>query len=98
MAFRKVAKDYEGLIAAFRARAAHLQVSRQTLDDVSGLPDYYCAKLLGPKRVKHIGSVSLGPLLGALGLKLIVCEDPKSMRRYATRRKRRVEWCVRGEA
>jgi hypothetical protein len=75
-----------------------LQVSRECLDDVSGLPAFYVAKLLGPKRLKHIGMISLGPLLGALGLKLLVIEDPKTTKRYAPRRRRRVEYCVRGEA
>lgn len=67
--------DYDQLVAAFRERVAELAVPCETVDDVAGLPVRYTQKLLSPVRVKGVGPFSLGPLLGTLGLKLLVVED-----------------------
>lgn len=87
--------DYNGLLAALRLRANELQVAGETLDDVCGLPTRYVAKLLGPKPVRRIGMLSLGSLLGALGLALAVVEDAETMQRYGDRLTKRNGSAVR---
>jgi hypothetical protein len=85
--------DYDGLIAAFRLRAEELNVSRETIDAVTGLQAGYCAKLLAPVPIKKLGLVSLGPMLQALGLALCVVVDDESAARFSakmTERKREV--------
>src|SRR5258705_428025 len=54
-------------------------------DDVAGLPLRYTMKLLAPVPVKGIGRTSLGPLLGALGLKLVVAVDHEVLARIRPR-------------
>jgi len=79
-----VVRSYDELHAVLRARANELQVTREGLDAVSGLQNGYCAKLLAPVPIKAIGPVSMGPLLGALGLMLIVVEDAEMLARIAS--------------
>lgn len=67
--------DYDQLMGAFRARVAELDVPGEAIDAIAGLPLKYTMKLLAPKPVKAVGRTSLGPLLGTLGLKLLVVED-----------------------
>lgn len=68
--------SYDQVIDAFRARAAELLVSCETMEMGSGLPKGYPAKLLAKPAIKGLGRVSLGPMLWVLGLKIIVAEDP----------------------
>lgn len=77
--------DMDGLLAAFRARAEALNVSRATIDDVSGLQSGYTGKLLANPPIKNVGAMSLGPLLGALGLAIVLVEDADQMRRIKSR-------------
>ena len=60
--------DYNELITALRARAAELNLSGADADRLSGLPDRYAQKLLGPQQIRRLGATSLGPFLGALAL------------------------------
>lgn len=95
--------DYAALHGLLRARHAALGISYETLNTISGLG--YCEKLLAPmsywqdkakngKRTSRgIGPVSFGPLLQALGLVLIVAEDPAATERL----KRRQLWARRNE-
>ncbi len=76
------ASDYAGLIAAFRARADELQVSRLAIDEVAGFCSGYCAKILSPRRTRGITAMTLGPLLQTLGLKLVVVEDPEALAKF----------------
>jgi len=78
-----VVSDYDGLIAAFRARADELKVTRETLDSVTGLQSGYAGKLLAPVPMKSLGRVSLGPMLQAMGLAIVLVEDPDALRRFA---------------
>lgn len=77
--------DYDGLVAAFRARASELNVSRLTIDEVSGLQSGYASKLLATPPIKTVGAASLGPILGALGMAMVLVEDDAQMRRIASR-------------
>lgn len=80
-----VVHDYPGLLTALRERAERLNVSRAVIDDVSGLASGYAGKLLANPPMKTLGAISLGPMLGALGLSLVLIEDPDQMRRIASR-------------
>src|ERR1700704_3558888 len=81
-----IVHSYAELIAALRARVVELGTTGETVDEVSGLPARYTAKLLAlPVPVKALGPVSLAPLLGALGLKLIVAEDTEALEKIRHR-------------
>lgn len=73
------AHDYLDLHAAARARAEQLNVSRETIDDVAGLTNGYASKLLALPPIKKFGPISLGPTMRALGLKMIVVDDPEAL-------------------
>lgn len=79
-------RDYAELIAALRARAKELELSRQAIDAISGLADGYAGKLFAPVPIKGLGPISLGPILGALGLFIVLFEDAELLARYAARR------------
>jgi hypothetical protein len=82
-------RSWSDLHNALRQRAETLDVSRAILDDVSGLCSGYSAKLLAPVPTRHLGRVSLGALLGALGCKLVLQEDKEALVRVAGRLVRR---------
>jgi hypothetical protein len=71
-----IADDMAALHRILRARAEELDISREALDIATGLQKGYCAKLLAPIPSKGLGYKSLGRVLGALGLCLVVCEVP----------------------
>lgn len=70
-----ICTSYVELMDAIRARADELGVTRETLDAVSGLQAGYSSKLLAPVPIRSLGPTSLGPMLGALGLAIVVVED-----------------------
>jgi hypothetical protein len=85
----RLISDYGALLEAFRERAKELEISREGIDSIAGWADGYASKLLGgeaAKRRKIIGPLSLGLMLGTLGLKMILVEDPESTTRTLTRR------------
>jgi hypothetical protein len=82
-------RSWSDLQNALRQRAEKLDVSREVLDDLSGLQSGYCAKLLSQNPVRQIGRVSLGALLGALGVKLILAEDREQMEKIRPRLQKR---------
>ena len=65
-----IAKNYDDLLDAFRKRCAEFGTAMERIDDIAGVAKGYASKLLAHKPVRYFGRVSLGPLLGALGLKL----------------------------
>ncbi len=78
-------RDYDGLIEALRARALEIGATREAIDEVGGLQKGYAAKVLAPSAVKGLGRMSMGPVLGALGLMLVVVEDVAAMAKYSSR-------------
>jgi hypothetical protein len=80
-----VIRDYEDLIEAIRARVAELQITHETVDHVSGIQSGYTSKLLCRPPIKRLDAISLGPMLGALGLMLIAVEDPEQLARVRHR-------------
>lgn len=80
-----VVKSYDELLAALRARALELGATRKQIAEVAGLPDGYAATLLAPQPIRALGRTSLGPMLGALGLMLVVVEDEEAWARVKSR-------------
>jgi hypothetical protein len=80
-----VIADYAGLVACLRARAEALAVSNVTLDEVAGLSAGYSGHLLSPNPSRRFGAATLGPALAALGLRLVVVEDPEGLARIRGR-------------
>ena len=77
------------MIAAFRARANERRIAITSPDvaQTAGLAAYYIPKLLTPSKnpVRRIGMISLGPLLGVLGAKLVLLPDPEAEKLYGAR-------------
>lgn len=69
------------LVQALRDRRDELNVSHEVLDSISGLQSGYVSKLLAPRPIKNLGVMSFGALLGAMGLAVIVVEDPAAAAR-----------------
>ncbi len=90
-----VVSSYDALIEAIRARKAELGLSDATVDSISGLALGHTGKLLGPAQVKTLGKVSMGLMLQALGLVLIVAEDPEQTERMRAQYVQRESGSVR---
>jgi len=67
---------YAGLIEAVRARIAELHTTGIEVDERAGIPRGYTSKCCCAVPIKAFGLTSLGPVLGALGLRLYVAVDP----------------------
>ena len=76
-------------MCALRDRVDELNVSRTELDFLAGVSSGHSAKLLCPKQVKRFGSVTLGPMLGAVGCKLLLVEDAEATAKIRARAKPR---------
>ena len=87
--------SYDDLHAALRRRADELKLSRRTIDDLAGLADGYVEKLLGPSQVKKLSVRSLGAILAALGVKLVLVEDPLARAAIDLNEPKRCEYQVR---
>lgn len=89
---------YLGLVGAMRARVAELGVaiSSDNAADISGLAGDHLVKLLNPEKShKFFGLMSLGAVLGLLGVKLQLVEDEAQTRRVAKRIVKRSDSHVR---
>jgi hypothetical protein len=71
----KVITSMPDLVAAIRARRDELNISHELIDDIAGLQSGYTSKLLAPVPGKNLGYMSLGAIMGALGIGLVVVED-----------------------
>jgi hypothetical protein len=81
----RMISSYDELIAAIRDRVDEMDISRHELDFLAGLATGHSGKLLGPKRVKAFGKVTLGPTLGAIGCKLLLVEDAEQTAKIRAR-------------
>ncbi len=79
------ATDYATFIAGLRLAVDELGVTHDVVDDIAGLTRGHTNKMLRPHPGKAIGRQSLGLLLGALGLKLLIAVDPEQRARLARR-------------
>jgi hypothetical protein len=78
-------RSYDELHWILRARATELQITRETIDAVSGLQSGYSAKLLAPVPIKSLGKTSMGLMLQTLGVVLIAVEDQEALSRLRSR-------------
>ncbi len=90
--------DYDGLVAAMRARAQERKLALSSDENaaIAGLPDKYLPKLIGTNPVRRLGMISLGAVLGVLGVKLLLVADEDAERKFGLRLKTRNEKLVRG--
>jgi hypothetical protein len=87
--------DYAGMLAALRDRADELRLSREAIDQVAGLPSGYSGKILGIGQVRRLNLISLGPVLGALGVKLVMVVDGAALEQFGGRSAKRHQNRVR---
>jgi len=89
--------DYPSMMRILRERANDLHINRsgEETAKLSGLPDRYLSKLLGPRPVRRIGMRSMGAVLGVLQIKFIAVVDEEAVRRYGNRVQKRDERLVR---
>lgn len=85
----KVITSMPELVAAIRARRDELNLSHEAIDAIAGFQSGYTSKLLSPNPIRNIGYMSLGSLLGALGVALVVVEDATQRAKVESR------WCQR---
>jgi hypothetical protein len=86
----KVVSSREDLIALVRARQDELNVSCATADQLAGLADGHFSKLTCGS--KGFGFLSLFLILPALGLRIVIEEDPEMTAKLRRR------WTPRSEA
>jgi len=77
--------DYEGLRKALNAAREKRDISFERMDEITGAPPGYFAKLLGPRAIRRIGLQSLGWAFGGLGIKCVIVSDPEALARIESR-------------
>ena len=77
--------DYEGMLNAIRARVRELEIAGEAFDGYAGLPTGYLSKLTCSAPVRRIGMTSMGPLLSALGVTLVMIENAEATARLKQR-------------
>jgi hypothetical protein len=80
-----IVTDYLGLVTALRRRIVELGTGMESVDAVAGLPARYTSKLLSRNYKTSLGQTSMGPILGALGLKLAVLPDDEALAKVIDR-------------
>jgi hypothetical protein len=80
-----IVTDYLGLVTALRRRIVELGTGMESVDAVAGLPARYTSKLLSRNHRTSLGQTSMGPILGALGLKLAVLPDDEALAKVIDR-------------
>jgi len=73
------AREYHELVEILRQRTHALGTTMEVVDEVAGLPTRYTSKVFAPMAIKTLGKVSLGAILGALCLKLVVESDEEQL-------------------
>jgi hypothetical protein len=79
------AGGWGALVEAFRRAVAYRNTTLEAVSELGGLPARYANKLLAPEPMRNIGPISLGALLGALGVKLVMVQDDDAFARVADR-------------
>lgn len=73
--------DYNSLQAALRQRVVALNISYKTVDNEADLTPGHANKLLSTYPIRALGRTTLGPMLAALGIKIVIIEDPAAQAR-----------------
>jgi hypothetical protein len=84
-------RNCDELVAVVRARVAELNITHANLDDVSGVQSGYASKLLSDPPIRRFGPMSLGAVLGGLGLKLLVVQDEEALAKVRSRLVERID-------
>jgi hypothetical protein len=85
-------RDYESLLDAFRTRIKQLDVTADSVEAVAGLTRGYLGKVLKRREIPDLTRIrpfTMGIMLGALGVKLVLVEDEKQLELIRSRLKRR---------
>lgn len=77
------------LLDVIRARRDELNISHETIDNIAGLQAGYTSKMLAEKPIRGVGYMSLGAVLGSLGIGLAVVEDTEQRAKVETRWQKR---------
>jgi hypothetical protein len=77
--------DYDSLRKALNACRERRDISFERMDEITGAPPGYFAKLLGPRAIRRIGLQSLGWAFGGLGIKAIFVDDPEALKLVESR-------------
>ena len=78
-----VVTDHRGLVTALRLRITELGTGLDSVDEVAGLPDGYTGKVLVGRH--GLGPISLGAILGALAVKIVLVSDEEALARVRRR-------------
>lgn len=81
-----ICRSYDELRRAIAARCDDILMTRELLDAKSGLASGHSGRLLSPRAITKFGHISLGLVLAATGLVLIVAEDSEALDRIARQR------------
>lgn len=83
--------NYEGFIAACRERVKELEISLSSPSaaEITGLHKDHLPKLMSEKSGRCFTPLTLGPLLGLLGMRIVLVEDSKALARLSRRLKKR---------
>src|SRR5262249_38293253 len=84
-----VVDDLGAAQRALRERAELMDLSREAIDELAGLPKGYTAKVLCEPPVRTLGPVSMFPLAGALGYAIAFVEDEQRKARISKVSKRK---------
>lgn len=79
------ARCYVELLKLLEIARKRLDVPYSVLDNVSGLPDGYSQKVLQRAPQKHMGPLSLGLMLKAEGVKIVLMWDEPQLAKNAKR-------------
>jgi hypothetical protein len=79
------ARDEDEFLAALRARVTELDISQATLDAIAGLPVGFSGKLLCNPPMRHLSSLTLWLVLGAVGFKLALISDAEGLAKVQNR-------------
>lgn len=90
MTERYIITDPASMLDALRTRIAELQLSYESVDDLAGLADRYCCKLMTQPPMRQLGRISYWVLPQALGLRIVLEPDPDLCRRMAPRWQKRI--------
>lgn len=77
--------DYESLRRALREVREQRDISFTLLNEITGAPDGYFDRVLGPSAPKRMSINSLTCLLGGLGIKAVFFDDPEALARIKNR-------------
>ena len=80
-----IVRSYHDLHEAVRAWSDEIGMTREQLDAEAGLANGHAGKLLSPRAIRTFGNVSLGRVLAALGLVLVLTEDGEAVERIEQR-------------